>query len=139
MIECVCTRAANDNQAFNHGYIKMPSDEVLTRPATLRRMAMAYRGLNLSRRSILDFLADQIYQYQGIVTEDGRSVEIIGIDLDAVFRTDDDPSERWLSNFLNFAVNPPHQRAQQRVTYRLAVLWLGLAIARRHQAELVIR
>lgn len=108
------------------------------RPSTVRRMAMAYRAKKLPRRKILDFIADHIYLGDEIILYQGGNV-CLDADIDEVFGTDRDMSVRWMSDFLNFAINPPRQRAQRRVINRLVLLWVALAIHNPEQAALVIR
>lgn len=136
--ECVCGENANDNQPNEHPPITIPDIEILTRPSSVRRLAMAYRAKNLPRRKILDFIADHLYQHEGQLLYQGRNVSFED-EVDVVFGTDRDPSERWLSDFLAFSVKPPRQRAQRRTFDRLVLLWTALAVHNRTQAELVIR
>lgn len=136
--ECVCDGNANDNPPKNQPPITIPDEEVLTRPSAVRRLAMAYRAKNLPRRRILDFIADHLYNYDGELIYQGRNV-CFDAEIDDVFGTDRDPSERWLSDFLAFSVKPPRQRAQRRTFDRLVLLWTALAVHNRTQAELVIR
>lgn len=127
--------AANDN----HGHeICLPQMEILSQPSSVRRLAMAYRAKNLPRRKILHFVADHLYLRERKFRLRGQPVKF-DVDIDLVFGTDRDPSERWLSDFLNFAVEPPRQRAQHRVAERLLLLWAALAVHNPAQAELVIR
>ena len=67
-VECVCdrSRAANDNAPFDPNFIRLPHGDVLGKPAAVRRLAIAYRAFDLSRRSILDFVTDQLNSYKGI-------------------------------------------------------------------------
>ena len=71
--------------------------------------------------------------------EKGRGINVAEIDVDEIFRTDADPSERWLSDFLMAGMSMPKRVAQGRVIPRLKLLWLALAITNPAQAELVIR
>lgn len=127
---------ANDN--CSHPAITIPTTEILSRPSAVRRLAMAYRAKNLPRRKILDFVADHLYQYEGQLLYQGRNVSFED-EVDVVFGTDRDPSERWLGDFLAFAVEAPRQRAQRRTFDRLVLLWTALAVHNPSQAELVIR
>ena len=136
--ECVCGKNANDNQPNEHPPITIPDAKVLARPSAVRRLAMAYRTKNLPRRKILDFIADHLYQHEGELLYQGRNVSF-DADIDEVFGTDRDPSERWLGDFLAFAVDAPRQRAQRRVVDRLVMLWVALAIQNPEQAALVIK
>lgn len=118
--------------------ITIPSAEILAQPSSVRRLAMAYQAKNLPRRKILNFIADHLYEYEGELLYLGRNVSF-DADIDEVFGTDRDPSERWLSDFLAFAVEAPRQRAQRRTFDRLVLLWAALAVHNPAQAELVIR
>lgn len=129
--------AANDTGS-NTGAIIIPSAEILSQPSSVRRLAMAYRAKNLPRRKILNFVADHLYQHDGELLYMGRNVSF-DADIDEIFGTDRDPSERWLSDFLAFAVDAPRQRAQRRTFDRLVLLWAALAVHNPAQAELVIR
>ena len=127
---------ANDN--CSHPAITIPTAEILSRPSAVRRLAMAYRAKNLPRRKILDFVADHLYQHEGQLLYQGRNVSFED-EVDVVFGTDRDPSERWLSDFLAFADEAPRQRAQRRTFDRLVLLWTALAVHNPAQAEVVIR
>ncbi len=129
--------AANDKGSGKDAII-IPSAEILARPSSVRRLAMAYRARNLPRRKILNFVADHLYQHDGQLLYLGRNVSF-DADIDDVFGTDRDPSERWLSDFLAFAVEAPRQRAQRRTFDRLVLLWAALAVHNPAQAALVIR
>lgn len=127
--------AANDNYGDE---ICLPQMEILSRPSAVRRLAMAYRAKNLPRRKILDFIAAHLYQHEGEILYQGRNL-CFDADIDEVFGTDRDPSERWLSNFLAFAAAEPRQRAQRRTFDRLVLLWVALAVHNPAQAALVVR
>jgi hypothetical protein len=143
----ICKRPLGDHVVFNNDNLRsqsnticLPDQEVLARPSRVRRLAMAYRARELPRRKILNFVAEHLYQYDGAIVHEGRDTVINSqVDIDDIFGTDDDPSERWLGSFLAFAVSPPRQYAQNRVIIRLSVLWLALAIHNPVQAELVIQ
>jgi len=126
------------NDKGSHPAITIPTAEILSRPSAVRRLAMAYRARNLPRRKILDFVADHLYQYEGQLLYQGRNVSFED-EVDVVFGTDRDPSERWLSDFLAFADEAPRQRAQRRTFDRLVLLWTALAVHNPAQAEVVIR
>lgn len=134
---CLCGSAANDNCKFDPGFIRIPADTVLASPAAVHRCAMAYRNKGLSRRSVLDHLTDTFIAFKGIAVDaGGNRLDVPGIEVDEVFRTENDPSERWLSDFLRAGVATPKRSAQDRVIPRLRLLWLALAISNRAQAEL---
>lgn len=129
--------AANDNGSES-AVITIPSAEILSLPTSVRRLAIAYRAKNLPRRKILDFVAEHLYLHAGVVLYQGRNLAL-DADIDEVFGTDRDPSERWLSDFLAFAVEEPRQRAQRRVVERLVFLWAALAVHNPTQAQLAVR
>ncbi len=131
------TVSANDNSVSINS-ITIPDIAILSEPYAVRRLAMSYRAKNLPRRKILNFIADHLYQYEGQLLYHGRRVTFEA-NIDEVFGTDRDPSERWLSDFLAFGVDAPRQRAQRRVINRLVLLWVALAIHNPEQAALVIR
>jgi hypothetical protein len=119
--------ADNDNTA---DLIILPPIEVLRSAPFINRLAIAYANRGLPRRSILDWLCSRFIEHAGVVvTHERKAIHLHDIDLDATFSTDDDPSERWLSNFLAFSTTPPKQFAQLRVVPRLACLYIGMAIA----------
>lgn len=129
--------SANDN-AQSSQVIRVPSDSLIAQPSSVRRLAMAYRSMNLPRRKVIDFVAGHLFFYEGPILHRGVHVCFDG-DLDEAFGMEKDPSGRWLGDFLNFALEPPRQQAQRRVVERLTLLWTALAIHSRAQAEHVIR
>lgn len=137
---CVCGEAVNDNRQSDPGFIRVPPDQVLANQSAVHRLAMAYRGKGLSRRSVLNHLSDLFVSFDGVAVDArGRRIDAPELDVDEVFRTDNDPSERWISDFLRAGVSMPKRAAQDRVIPRLRLLWLGLAIASRNQAEMVVK
>lgn len=126
---------ANDNELPKVGPIRIPPKDILRRQSSLNRLAMAYRAKEIPRRKILDFVSEHVTVYHGTFLFNGHVV--ILDDVDDLF--DLDASERWLSDFLRFAVHPPRQQAQDRVAVRLALLWAALAVHNPVQAALVIR
>lgn len=137
-IPCICS-ADNDNQPFDPGFILCPSEQTIAKPSCVNRLALAYRAKGLSRYKMLDFMSDQFITYHGVVVTDERQlIDPLNIDVDRVFRTDDDPSLRWLSRFKMFGVTPPVQQAQLQTRARLMLLWLALAMKHPRQAALII-
>ena len=126
---------ANDNERPGRIVI-IPKDELLARPATVRRLAMALKAMNLSRRKVPDFLADVIYgSTLTIRYADGRAFCKCGFDIDDVFT---EGSMRWIGEFMRFAVRAPKQRAQRRTLGRLRVLALAFLIARPDMMEHIL-
>ena len=128
--------AANDNG--DDAAICIPPPEVMSQPYVVHRLALAYRAKNLPRRKILNFVAEHLYLHERLILYKGRYVSFAD-DIDEIFGTDRDPSERWLSNFLSFAIEAPRQRAQHRTLDRLTLLWTALAVHNPVQAALVIK
>lgn len=136
---CLCGSAANDNCKYVQSFIRLPADAVLASPSAVHRCAMIYRSMGLSRRSVLDHLTDTFVGYEGIAVDAcGNRLDVQCIEADDVFRTENDPSERWLSDFLRAGVAIPKRAAQDRVIPRLRLLWLAIAISNRTQAELAV-
>lgn len=147
---CVCAIVAhlipaNDNAAYDPLYINLQCEQIRT-PAAMVRLAIAYLALGYSRRKLLDFVTSALLlDYEGIIVWDGERV-LFGDpevnederDIDAIFRTDIDNSERYLSRFLSYAKKPPKQHARNDTTERLMTLWTALAVRHRRIAELVI-
>ena len=133
-----CFRADNDNELprFDPTVIRAPEAMTLSQPWFMHRLAMPYVDMGLTRRSVLDMVNDRVMNFEGIVLNHRRQkINHLAIDVDAVFRTDEDPSERWLSSFLKFAARPPSRNAQRRIVPRLMLLWLAIAIDNRRMAE----
>lgn len=118
--------------------VVVASDAQLSRKSHVRRLAMATRALELPRRAIPDWIADQVYGFEGvIVLTDGQPFELSDTAIDEAFN--DDGSFRWLSDFLRFAETEPHQRPQARVLERLRLIDLAFRIAKPEQARLIGR
>lgn len=128
---------ANDNALPTLGTRFLPDWNVLGCPSSVNRLAMSYRAKELPRRKILDFVSDHVPLHGGSIIWGDRSVRLKNINVDDLFGLDD--SERWISSFLNFAIETPRQQAQNRVMVRLTLLWAALAIHNPEQARLVIR
>lgn len=139
-LTCLCSAAANDNFDFDPAFIRMPRDQTLGHQSAVHRLAIAYRAKDLPRRQVLKYVSDAFMRFDGVAVDiGGRAIDVPELDVDAVFHTDDDPSERWISDFLRAGVVPPKRCAQERVIPRLRVLWLALAITNRVQADLVVK
>lgn len=108
------------------------------------RIGCALEALGVSRRRMVDWLADTLYGYEGVVLDDtGAVFAHWDVDLDALFCDDEarafhpDPAQRvkygsegrWFSDIRLFARQRPRQRAQGRVAPRLQAVALALMIA----------
>lgn len=127
--------AANDDRLSP---INLPTIDEISQPSCVRRLAMVYRAKGLARRNVIDFVADHLFLYEGSVVHEGRNVFFYD-DLDEIFGAESDPSQRWMGDFLAFAVEPPRQKAQRRIAERLLLLWAALAVHNREQAAHVLR
>lgn len=139
-LTCLCSAATNDNFDFDPAFIRMPRDQIIGHQSAVHRLAIAYRAKDLPRRQVLKYVSDAFMRFDGVAVDfGGGAIDVPELDVDAVFRTDSDPSERWISDFLLAGVVPPQRCAQERVIPRLQLLWLALAITNRVQADLVIK
>jgi hypothetical protein len=129
--------ADNDNSP---GVIRLPSDERLRAPSSVQRLAIAYGAMGISRRKLIDHIADVIFGDDRIVVDArGRRVLIDDEFADRAFRTDADGSLRWLSEWQNWRHRMPCKGAQARTLPRLRALWLALYIRQPDTAMSVIR
>lgn len=139
---CVCAlnvpaKAGNDNHP---GVIRLPHDAALRAPSSVQRLAIAYGAMGISRRKLIDHIADVIFSDDRIVVDGhGRRVVIDDEWIDRAFRTDADGSLRWLSDLLGFRHRIPCKDAQERTLPRLRGLWLALYICQPATAMSVIR
>lgn len=121
-----CLTAANDNHA--PGVIVVACDHALSQKSYVRRLAMALKALGLSRRAVLDWMADAIFLHHegSIVGPDGQTFDVSDTDIDDLFGTDG----RWLSEFIKLADTGLKQQPQKRILMRLRLLDLAFKIAR---------
>ena len=119
-------------------FVVVATDEQLRRPSHFQRLAIATKDLGLSRRKIPDWIADEIYSFEGkIMRYDGRLFLVDDHDIDLAFN--DDGSFRWLSDFIMFANKPPQQSPQERVLTRLRLIDLAFRIAHPDRAYLIAK
>jgi len=118
--------------------VVLVSDSQLSRKSHVQRLAMATRALELPRRAIPDWIADQVFGFEGVIVwADGQPFDLSDTGIDEAFN--DDGSFRWLSDFLRFAEAEPRQRPQTRVLDRLRLIDLAFRIAKPDQARLIRR
>ena len=136
---CICRmRADNDN--FKDDIIRLPSDAQLRRPSSVQRLAIAYGAMGYSRRRIVDELAELLYLIDPVVIDaSGRRIIFDDESIDRAFRTEQDASLRWLSDWLAFQHRAPVKDAQARTLERYKLLWIGLALAYPNMAAAVVR
>lgn len=129
--------AANDNEPGPHP-IRTASDEQLKRLSYFWRLAVATANLRkeekISRRRFADWLAEEIFFYDGVILDaDGAPFSLPDTLVDEAFG--DDQSFRWLSDLARFAAKPPRQCPQERILPRLRLISLAFQIAHPEVAQ----
>lgn len=137
LVGCIGDTPSNDN---NHAWeIVVPHSNTFRSQAVVQRMAMVVSALDISRREMPNWMADQFLAFDGrggqFVTQTGDIVRLP--DIDRFFP--DDGSFTWFSDLKKMAVNPPRQLPQWRVLPRLQLLYLAIAAWRPEVAAHVIR
>lgn len=98
--------------------LHIPSDAELAEMAYVRQLARDIGHKGLSRRKLIDWVADEVYGYNGhFVDSNGNVIPIE--EVDDVFG---DPSFRWVSDFVKWDVRIPAQSIQKKIIPRLRVL-----------------
>ena len=106
--------------------IQLKSDAVLKSRAYIYRLACAYDEEDFGRRELPDFLCD-IWEFEGVIyNAKGWVIPVFDIDPDTIFRTDQDPSCKWFSDWKKAALAGPKQKAQDRVMERIRTLVIGM-------------
>lgn len=129
--------ASNDNN--RPWEIIVPFENMLRSQAVVQRLAMVVSALDISRRDMPNWMADQFLAFDG---RGGRFIWPNGArfhlpDIDRFFP--DDGSFTWFSDLKRMAVNPPRQLPQWRVLPRLQLLYLAIAAWRPEVAAHIIR
>lgn len=126
------TPANDDRPGF---CIVVPTDDQLASPVLVQRLGMALGELGLSRRKLMDWIADSFCRFDGmLIWPNGRP--FILPDVDDVFT---DMDNRWMSDLLRFASRAPRQSAQRRTWPRLRLLVLALTVSRPEVARHLFR
>jgi hypothetical protein len=106
----------------------------LRRRSHYMRLAIATGALPVSRRELINVVADAIYGFKGkIVWPTGQAFAIPYVD-DAF---GSDGSFRWVSDFLRFAEEGPRQMPQKRIMARLRLIDLYFRIKHPERARLI--
>lgn len=114
--------------------VTVASDRQLRSRAHFQRLAIATAALEVSRRGLIDEIADALYSYEGeFVWPDGTPYPLPYVD-DAF---GDDGSFRWVSDFIRFAEEPPRQVPQKRIIQRLRLIDLYFRIKHPQRAQLI--
>ena len=110
--------------------IQLKSDAVLKSRAYIYRLACAYNEDEVSRRELPDLLSE-IWEFEGVIyNAEGWVLPVFDIDPDTIFRTDQDPSGKWFSDWKKAALAGPKQSAQNRVLPRIRTLVIGMWVLR---------
>ena len=134
----VCSPCERLNKTPKTNFVVVATDEQLCRTSHFQRLAIATKALGLSRRNIPDWIADEIFSYDGkVLKSDGQFFLVEDDDIDAAFN--DDGSFRWLSDFITFAERAPKQAPQGRVLKRLRLIDLAFRIAHPDRAFLIAK
>lgn len=134
----VCSPCEEIKPAPKTNFVVVATDDQLRRQSHFQRLAIATKALGLSRRKVPDWIADEIFTYEGMILEvDGRDFLVGDNDIDAAFN--DDGSFRWLSDFLDFANRTSQQAPQHRVLARLRLIDLAFRIAHPDRAYLIAK
>nr|WP_313665896.1 hypothetical protein [Brucella intermedia] len=105
----------------------IPPDRVLLQPRFLRRIATLLAKLNIPRRSVPNWIADTIYDFEGEITDsDGSRFRLYPDDIDEAFSNEG--SFRWISDFVKLKDQPWKQSPQRRVLARIRLIVLCLII-----------
>lgn len=114
--------------------IRVASDTELRRRSHFQRLAIATAALEVSRREIINVIADALYKFEGrIVHPNGAPYEVP--DIDDAFGNDG--TFRWVSDFIRFAEEPPRQVPQARIIERLRLIDLYFRIKHPERARLI--
>jgi hypothetical protein len=137
LVGCIGNTPSNDN---NRAWeIVVPHRDTFRSQAVVQRLAMVVSGLDISRRDMPNWMADQFLAFDQrkgrFVHSDRKSFNLP--DIDSLFP--DDGSFTWFSDLKKMAVNPPRQLPQWRVLPRLQLLYLAIAAWRPEVAAHVIR
>jgi len=98
--------------------LHIPSDAELAELAYVRKLSRNIARKGLSRRKLIDWIADEVYGYNGhFVDSDGKPIKIE--EVDDVFG---DPSFRWVSDFVKWDVRVPAQAIQEKIIPRIRIM-----------------
>jgi hypothetical protein len=109
--------------------IYVPPERVLREAMTIFNMAVAYAGISprISRRRLIDWVYDRLMETDAVVIDhDGIEIDLHRTDVDGIFG--DDASASWAGDFLGGRLRPRKLSAAPKVTARLRLLWIALAV-----------
>ncbi|WP_328277859.1 hypothetical protein [Sphingobium sp.] len=111
-----------DAEPIGRRFLYIPSDDELLDRQAVRRMARELGDLRLSRRKLMDWVADQVYGFDGeFYAPGGAKVRLPEVD-----ETFGEPSFKWVGDFLKWRDREPAQAIQQKVLPRLRMFAMAL-------------
>jgi hypothetical protein len=132
---CLCDTGKRPAQP---AIVFVPNPLTFHHPATMTRLAIAYRAIGVSRRKLVFFVFDQLAHCTAeVVRHDGSIVDVPGIDVFGIWG--EDASETWSGQFLTFAIHPPVLHASLKVAKRIRALWIALSLRCPRTAQAVIK
>lgn len=101
-------------------FLQIPTDEQLMTLAYARSLASEVRELGINRRHFYDWVADEIYGFQGLyIGADGKPVDPDKLpETEASFHLE----ERWVDDFFSWADREPKQAIQRKIVPRLRLV-----------------
>ena len=120
--------------------IYLPPARILRETYTIFNLAIAYAGITprISRRRLIDWVYDRIIGFDGMVIDQGgQEISLHAIDIDEVFG--DDCSASWSGDFLAGRVRQRTLCASTKITARIKLIWIALAIHTPAAARDVLR
>jgi hypothetical protein len=112
-----------DIEPIGRRALYIPSDDELLERQTVRRIARELGDLRLSRRKLMDWVADEVYGFDGeFYVAGGAKVRVTEVD-----DTFGEPSFKWVGDFLKWRDREPAQAIQRKVLPRLRMFAMALA------------
>lgn len=137
LVGCIGNTPSNDNN--RPWEIVVPFEHTLRSQAVVQRLAMVVSALDVSRRDMPNWMADQFEAFDRnggrFIWKDGEPFRPPVVDM----WLPQDDSFTWFSDLKKMAVNPPRQLPQWRVLPRLQLLYLAIAAWRPEVALHIIR
>ncbi|MCI2053172.1 MAG: hypothetical protein LKJ77_08110 [Sphingobium sp.] len=132
--------ALNGEPANDSGPIHLPPKEAYRDPFVMQGLSIAVGTLvDTSRRDAVEWLCAALWDYHGSAfAADGSTYYLCCVDPDAILRSEEDPSFRWVSRFLSWQHKTPKQKPHNDVLPRLELMYLGLACTHLDVAHAII-
>lgn len=126
--------SADNTAGVMDGKLVVASDRQLRRKSHFQRLAIATAALDVSRRELINVIADVIYDFKGDIRWPEGDIYTLP-DIDDAFG--EDGSFRWVSDFIRFAEASPRQHPQERIIERLRLIDLYFRIKHPERARLI--